>query len=323
MPKFATTSLKFIEPSQSQVHNKAADLTQSNNKELYFTLTSTLQNSLDLKETLKLFYNMVQKAVSCSGMNYQHKDKKLRSMLDNKRAHKANYTLKTADNVLGEITFYRRERFSEEELTTMESLLGILMPPLRNALLYLAATEKSLLDPLTRVGNRAAMESQLKREFSLAKRNSTPLSLLMTDIDYFKKVNDKEGHPAGDRLLIKITEALKNVLRETDQVFRFGGEEFMVLLSDTGHDDAMIIAERIRLSVEKTSVKGSSSLFSATVSIGVSTCLESDTKEQLLERADKALYRAKRNGRNRVESEAEQEATKKPVCSKRLRAYLL
>jgi diguanylate cyclase (GGDEF)-like protein len=274
--------------------------------ELCLTLTNTMQNSLNLRETLEHFYHLIQKTIACSGLTYQLNDRRIQYSFGKHRAHNANYNLSVPGSQLGNISLYTEKRFTESELITVESLLGILIPPLRNALLYFDAVEKSFRDPLTKVGNRLAMDEALKRELTLSKRNSQCLSILMLDIDFFKKINDNYGHQTGDKTLKKMARTIQNVLRATDQVFRFGGEEFLVLLSGTGHDDAIIIADRMRREIEKSVFKAGTEEIKVTISIGVSTQRNSDTRESLLERADKALYIAKSNGRNKVESACSQ-----------------
>lgn len=265
-----------------------------------FRLTSTLQTSLDLHETLAAFYQMLQKVIRCSGMEYRLPARDIRLALGTHRTHKANYNLLNGQYAVGEMTFFRGARFNEQELSTLESLLGLLMQPLRNALLYRDALESSLRDSLTGVGNRAALELTLQRELKLSQRSRRPLSLLIADMDGFKQINDRLGHAAGDQLLQKVAKTIKGSLRDTDQVFRYGGEEFVVVLGNTGNSEAAAIAERIRHRIEKLETATEDGAIPATISIGVSTSAMDDDRDSLFQRGDVALYQAKRNGRNRV-----------------------
>jgi len=202
--------------------------------------------------------------------------------------------------MLGEVTFSRRKRFSEAELSNIESLLGSLIFPLRNALKYRSAVQSALRDPLTGTGNRIALDNALAREKSLADRYDQPLSLLTIDIDHFKRINDNFGHSSGDEVLREVARGIVAVTRQTDMTFRFGGEEFVVLLNKTNPEGASVIAERIRHFIEKARVETNNELLQATVSIGVSTLRKDESTKMLFDRADQALYKAKAQGRNQI-----------------------
>ncbi len=160
----------------------------------------------------------------------------------------------------------------------------------------------ALLDPLTRLGNRAALDNALRRELQLAERHHYELSVLMVDVDHFKKINDQYGHSAGDQVLQEIASTIEAVCRESDISFRYGGEEFVVLLRKTSEMGARIIAERLRREINFLEIEKGTAKIRPSVSIGIGT-RASGQKEHindLFERADKALYRAKQAGRNCV-----------------------
>lgn len=201
---------------------------------------------------------------------------------------------------MGELIFRRNQRLMEDELGQLESLLSTLLYPMRNALLYRAATRSALRDPLTDTGNRIAMDQTLQREIDMARRHLSPLSLLMLDIDHFKKINDTHGHAAGDIVLRAVAGSIKSQLRNVDMVFRFGGEEFLILLSNTGRDAAGMVGERLRRAAQVQDYWADGKRIELTVSLGCSTLLAAESAESLLRRADNALYVAKREGRNRL-----------------------
>lgn len=160
------------------------------------------------------------------------------------------------------------------------------------------ANTEAITDPLTKLPNRMAYDRRFEAELARWHRNKTPLSLLMWDIDFFKKINDTYGHKAGDKTLMIIAKLLDKYCRETDFVSRFGGEEFTMLLSDTDKKAAFILAEKIRKIIAKTGFNSSGSAIHITISCGITDLREGDTQENLFERADQALYKAKKNGRN-------------------------
>jgi diguanylate cyclase (GGDEF)-like protein len=162
----------------------------------------------------------------------------------------------------------------------------------------------SLRDQLTGLGNRRHFDSNLSMQFALSRRNKAPLSLIICDIDYFKKYNDSLGHPQGDGCLIAVAKVLTEQLeRSSDLICRYGGEEFVAILPDTPLQDARVLAENIRREVfEKNFVYGETETQCVSLSLGVATYVgQYRTPLEMLEAADAALYKAKHNGRNRVE----------------------
>jgi len=159
----------------------------------------------------------------------------------------------------------------------------------------------ALHDPLTGVANRNLFFNIADEVVTIAKRDNLPLSLLMIDIDFFKKVNDTYGHLIGDAILKHTSKLIQKSLRESDVVARFGGEEFIVLLPHTGIEGAKSSAEKIRKQVATTPYIDATHEISVSVSIGVATFKRNSTIEEMIQEADEALYRAKEGGRNRVE----------------------
>jgi len=161
--------------------------------------------------------------------------------------------------------------------------------------------ELTITDPLTGCYNRRYLDERLREEVLRSQRSGRPLSVILTDIDHFKRINDTRGHAAGDRVLLGLAEILASEMRsQIDWVARFGGEEFVVLLPDTALDAAGRVAERLRLAVEATAFSHDGKEMSITASFGVAARGENDSAENLLKRADENLYRAKAAGRNTV-----------------------
>lgn len=172
---------------------------------------------------------------------------------------------------------------------------------LENAKLLLEVERLSVTDPLTGLRNRRGFMGEAQRGVDMAIRHRRPLSVLMLDIDHFKRVNDTYGHAAGDRVLAGIALICRSHLRTTDLLARFGGEEFCFLFPETTAKNGQLLADRLRASIAAATFETESEGLSITVSIGISECTgERDTLEKLLARSDEALYRAKNSGRNRV-----------------------
>jgi diguanylate cyclase (GGDEF)-like protein len=259
-----------------------------------------LQTSLEPQRILGLFFREIQRLVPLDALTYEHPSSDLRLEFGLRGHHSISYSLSHEGENLGELVFRRNQRFSEQEQGNLESSLSALLYPMRNALLYRAATQSALRDPLTGTGNRIAMDQTLKREIEMSRRHLQPLSLLMLDIDHFKRINDNHGHSAGDDVLKAVAASIKNQLRNVDMVFRFGGEEFLILLSNTSREAAAMVGERLRFAVQAEDYLADGHVIELTVSLGCSTLLPGESAESLLRRADSALYVAKREGRNRL-----------------------
>ena len=159
--------------------------------------------------------------------------------------------------------------------------------------------ESAMVDPMTGLYNRRFLQEHTAQIISGVLRRKTQIGLLVCDIDYFKQVNDTHGHDAGDQLLRETAIVLKNAVRESDIVIRFGGEEFLVLLMDVQSGDALVVAEKIRQSIEKLKVTVGEKVLQKTISIGVAEFPgDTDGFWQAIKYADVALYRAKEGGRN-------------------------
>jgi two-component system, cell cycle response regulator len=160
----------------------------------------------------------------------------------------------------------------------------------------------AVLDPLTGLHNRRHLDARLKAEFAFASRHRTPLSLLLIDIDHFKKVNDTYGHPGGDAALRALAERLQKAVRTEDIVARYGGEEFAIIARGIEAQGAMLLAERVRATAEAIRVAHDGNTISYTISVGVTTMTRErifDGVPAILKAADDALYQAKAAGRNR------------------------
>ena len=269
-------------------------------EQLTLQLGQQLQTSLEAEKVLTIYFLGVQRLLAITAMTYDHRASDLHLKLGEPAACRVSYSLSNDGEHLGTLLFQRDDDFAESDHAALESLLACLVFPMRNALLYRAATQSALRDPLTGTGNRIAMDQTLVREIDVARRHSRPLSLLMLDIDHFKQVNDTYGHSTGDDVLKAIANAIKGELRNIDRVFRYGGEEFLIVLANTDRDAAALVGERLRLATEALVYQLPERSLELTISLGCATLRPAESADSLLRRADSALYIAKREGRNRL-----------------------
>lgn len=154
---------------------------------------------------------------------------------------------------------------------------------------------QSIQDELTHIGNRKLYDDVVTKQITLAQRYMHPFSLILLDIDFFKKINDSLGHDVGDKVLKEYTRLISSILREVDSFCRIGGEEFVIILPYTTRDKAYLLAQKLRSRVEEHK-----QVTSITMSFGVVEYVKGDDQDTLFKRADNALYKAKEGGRNRV-----------------------
>lgn len=205
--------------------------------------------------------------------------------------------LKAASTVVGVLHLFTTPgtELNEHQLNLFSAIGSQVGIAINNARLYEETRSISLHDPLTGLANRRFLEIQLGKCFDAARRYGEMIAVIMADIDHFKAYNDSRGHPEGDRLLMQVAAILSRGTRDADYVFRYGGEEFLLLLPWTDTAAACATAERLRKTVEEE--------MGITISLGVVACQQGMMdKESLIQMADEALYRAKQNGRNRVET---------------------
>jgi len=211
--------------------------------------------------------------------------------------------------VLGALTlFSRKPAFSSEyDTKIIGALANQASVSILNARMYLKMQEMAITDGLTGLLNHRAFQELMNEELKRMGRTPMPLSLLMADIDFFKKINDLYSHPVGDVVLKRVAQVLNKSIRDIDVASRYGGEEYTVVLRNTDKKGALKMAERIRKAVsDETFQSASGEDFSVTVSVGVANIPEdAKRKQELIDRADSALYLAKRKGRNRVEAYSE------------------
>ena len=286
-------SLDYLAPHIK--HGEDQSLTNACQK-----LSVQLQRTLDLHYLMNHFCQQASSIVPCDTLSYFNEALDLTIEQGTKSQHICHYLLELDGEKLGAIECTSESVFSEKELSRLETLLSLLIFPLRNALLYYNAIQQAHRDPLTNLGNRSAYNLALETEIYRANRHDNHLSMLIVDIDHFKKVNDTHGHLTGDQVLKSVSYRIQQIVRKSDLVYRYGGEEFVILMTNTQRLAAQEIAQRIRALIAQEAFKVMENKISVTVSIGVSELQKGEKGNTFFHRADQALYSAKHNGRNQV-----------------------
>lgn len=263
-------------------------------------LPSVLQTTIELDEVINLFHNEIAKVLKFDSLHYVHQGVLCDINTGSRSHHSCNYRLEMNSVWLGELSLTRNKKFTDADTQLLEDLLCKLIYPLRNSLLFRQAQTSALQDQLTGLNNRGAFDSSLKREIDLAQRQHAPLSLIVLDIDLFKAVNDTYGHLSGDSALKALAQTITETMRRSDMAFRYGGEEFTLILSNTNLKAAHIVAERLRIAISKLSCSDSKRNFGFTISVGVAQLYQGEDGTSLFDRADQALYQAKKTGRNQT-----------------------
>jgi diguanylate cyclase (GGDEF)-like protein len=262
-------------------------------------LANILQKTLEPKELISLFAQEIGKYIPFDGLSYYYPELNVGIELGSLSQYKGAYELLITDEQLGNINLHRDIQFEERELAAAENMFAGLLYPLRNTLLYQRALQSATTDPLTGVKNRTAMVASMKRELGLANRHHNPLSFILFDLDRFKSINDRFGHLIGDQVLRSVAKVAEDTIRDSDIIFRYGGEEFFVLLHGTKISGASLLAERIRSNIERLKLFPELDLH-ITASLGVVNLTDGEDAEAVFKRADTAMYQAKHNGRNQV-----------------------
>ena len=260
-----------------------------------------ITSSLDVDRVLAILSNFLDKAVGHSGWQYRNSGLNIVLEGGKEERHRLEYNLILTSETIGTFTLMRSRRFSESDQIRVETLLGLAVPALDNALRHQTVVNLLERDTLTGLGNSNALSRQGVQWLADTIRQNRPLSMLALDLDDFKVVNDSFGHPVGDRLLVDFADILRANTRTSDLCVRMGGDKFAVLLPGASLIDAMGCAERIRLSIAicvNPAQHGDS--IKVSVSIGVATYRSGMDINQLYNQADQALFAAKRTGCNRV-----------------------
>lgn len=292
-------------PGYAQTTQKLATLMQTHrdwieSPDVLTRLTRRLSTTLSLTTQMGMIADEMVSVIPFDCMTYRHQigSRDFVYTTGMGGPHRCDYRLNLEGQFYGSVTFSRKRRFSGKELEGLELILGAAICPIRNACQYIAVEQAALTDALTGIPNKRAMNDALARATSLGSRHGQQNSLILCDLDHFKTINDQYGHVVGDHVLQLAAKELHKAIRTSDEIYRFGGEEFAVLLPQTSEADARAVADRIRQFINTIRVHCGEATIAVTTSCGVAMRLPEEDSKQWLARADEALYRAKANGRN-------------------------
>tara|TARA_R100001377_G_C3192619_1_gene111236 strand:- start:228 stop:1139 length:912 start_codon:yes stop_codon:yes gene_type:complete len=271
--------------------------------DLKMQLTEVLQTSLDLNVLLSIFLERVSTVVRLDGIHYINDEANVTAAIAKQASHSCGYRLITNEDNLGEIVFKRGKKFTEKELSILETLLSPLIHPLRNALRFSAATKAAFADPVTGIGNKVHMMGDLEREIDLAKRHNQALSVLMIEVDSLGKTASKALIKQSKLAMTDLAQRIVKLSRTTDGVYRCESGTFMAILSNTDRAGAHIMAKRISESAhDLVLVEDNQDVQKLTLSVGMAVLTGTDSSASLIDRAGKALNNAKKRGGNLIHS---------------------
>lgn len=273
---------------------------QAFNKQLrLLQISDLLSRKTDLELLLECFFTESQNLVAFEGLGFSIPDSHEQIMLGRKRQSCLSLNLANGGRDLGVLTIYTAASPESRDERELEGLVPGLLYPLATALDNRQAKFASWLDDLTGMNNQLALNEMLPREMLLAREAEESLSLLMIDLDYFRKTIDSHGEEVAEQILVAVADSLAANLRSTDVIFRYENDRFVVILGMTDFDDATLVSERLRTCVERCFAYENVQLVQ-NASAGVTEMVDSDTVSSLLARSESALVNAKRGGRNQV-----------------------
>jgi diguanylate cyclase (GGDEF)-like protein len=257
-----------------------------------FALLEQLQTTLDVNQLIDIFATEATKYLDFTGVYFKHADISATARGSRQAKAERQFELKFNDQFFGIITYAINTPISIGIYKVLTDLHELLINPLNNAVQYHQAMQLAMQDGLTQLGNRRSFDEQIKRTMAQASRRHTRVGLILSDLNKFKAINDTYGHAIGDRVLVHFAKALLQSVRDTDSVFRFGGDEFAIIVADATEQSLSVIEHRIYHAMSQDTLLAK---YNVTSSLGLAFMNRADNVTSFFERADKALYSQKMN----------------------------
>lgn len=253
-------------------------------------LLEQLQTTLDVTILINVFAIEVAKYLDFSGLYFKHADISATAIGSRQAKAERQFELKINGQFFGTITYAVNIPISMANYKVLTELHELLINPLKNALQYHQAMQLAMQDSLTQLGNRRNFDEQIKRTIAQASRRHSRVGLILSDLDKFKAINDTFGHDIGDNVLVQFAKALRQSVRDTDCVFRFGGDEFAIIVADATEQSLAVIEHRIYHAISHDALLAK---YKVTSSLGLAFMNRADNAISFFKRADKALYSQK------------------------------
>jgi diguanylate cyclase (GGDEF)-like protein len=260
------------------------------NSKRTLSLVELFNTTLDLAALLDLFATEAARYLDFSGLFF--KSKSVNKVLEGSRKAKLEhrFELRIDDVFIGTLTYGINSPISITNIQLLERLHNCLLYPLKNAISYFDAIQLAMQDALTGLGNRRYFDEQLKRSMHNANRHHSSVGLVLGDLNKFKAINDNFGHAIGDQVLIEFANILRLCIRDSDSLFRFGGDEFAIIVENANENALTIIESRISKALDKNILL---SKYNLGCSVGSTFMNRADDEQSIFNRADRALYRKK------------------------------
>jgi len=254
------------------------------------SLMQQLQTTLDLNKLLNIFAMEASRYINFSGLYFKNQLVSVSLQGSKKSKNERQFELKLNKDFIGTLSYEADKPISMRNYQNLERIHQILIYPLKNALQYHQAMKLAMQDSLTGLGNRRYFDEQLKRAMHYANRQQTKVGLVLGDLNKFKAVNDTFGHSVGDQVLKEFSSVLRACIRDSDSVFRFGGDEFAIIVESASEYSLSIVKNRINNTLKSNILLAK---YQIGCSLGATFMNRADNESTLFERADNALYRQK------------------------------